>query len=187
HTVGKKGSAATHAESHTRNLVWFHLRIRTQPLMGRPYVHLRRLGCHRLVVRHQGSKVVIAALKTRRRRAMKQFRSKHDVSLRGQPLAHIADVPVDAKCFLEQEYPRMRPTLLRTSYIGCHPGSVRNGQFHLFFHGCCLAHAASILISFLTSRTGRIVHPPCPMQCVAPAPLRTPARGIVPRPKLPVA
>src|ERR1035438_1958477 len=94
--------------------------------MARPYVHLRRVGCHRLVVWHHGSKIGIAALKTRRRRAMKQLRSKHYVSLRGQPLAHIADVPVNAKCFLEQEYPRMRAALLRTSHIGCHPGSVRN-------------------------------------------------------------
>ncbi len=107
---------------------------------------------------------------------MKQLRSNYNVFLRGQPLAHIADVPVNAKCFLEQEYPRMRPALLRTSHIGCHPGSVRNSQFHLLFHDRRLAHTASILteISFLTSRTGTIVHPLCPMQCVVPAPLRIP-------------
>ena len=102
----------------------FTSRIRPQPLICRSYVQLGRLGRHRLVVRPQGRKIRIAALKTRRRRSMKQLRSNHHVSLRGKPVAHAANVMVNPKCLLEQQQSRMRPTRLRTRHICCHPRSI---------------------------------------------------------------
>lgn len=69
-------------------------------------------------MRQDGSKVCVAALKARRRSAMKQLGSDYDVSFGGKTFGHAADVVVYAKGFLQQNESGMQSGLLRTRYVG---------------------------------------------------------------------